>query len=228
MNINLIFVLLVNFFGSGLSAVYKPEYFFDKLFATKTPYNKSRQHMQSYLDHTHDGLKSAPISSDGAFYPDVCTPKQLTLLLRHGTRYPSSGDIKRVARFLKKLKGVELAKEFAELKDWKNDFTKENEKVLSDSGHKENADIATRFIESFPGLFGAAVMDRSLFEFATSDTQRTKASADGFAQGMVDSLSLVKEEILAQLELRNDLLRFFENCANYKYKVSKNCKLITW
>lgn len=213
------YALLASLHISGYAAVYKPEYFFDQLYATKTSYRQAREHMQSYLEHTHDGLKSRPISY-GSFYPSVCTPKQLTLLLRHGTRFPSSGDIKRAAKFMEKLQHVELLSDFTELKNWKNDFTKENEKILSESGRKENAEIAASFIKSFPELFEAAAMDRERFEFVASDTQRTKASADGFAQGMAESLSLIKDRVSEQLILRNDLLRFFENCANYKYKVS--------
>lgn len=218
MKIYFAYILLASLYSCECSKVYEPEYFFRQLHATKTPYSEAKDLMQSYLEHTHEGLKSRPISN-GNFHPSVCTPKQLTLMLRHGTRFPSSGDIKRVAKFMEKLPHVDLVQEFATLKNWHNDFTKENEKILSESGRQENVDIASRFIQNFPSLFEAAVMDRNRFEFVASNTQRTKASAEGFAQGMAESLSLIKDQVFEQLELRNDLLRFFENCANYKYQV---------
>lgn len=225
--IYLYFVLFIlcNLIKFGETTTYQPEYFFRKLFATKTPYNEAKKLMSSYLEHTQDGLKSEPIS-EGNFYPPVCRPKQLSLALRHGTRYPSSGDVKRIAKFLLKLKDVELHSDFTELSTWRNDFIKDREKVLSESGYQENIDIASRFIENFPALFEAVVMDRKLFEFIASGTQRTKASADGFAQGMADKLSLSKDEVISSLELRNDLLRFFEQCDNYKYKVSTYCVIL--
>lgn len=197
-------------------------YMSDMLFATKTPYERARQHFRYYLQHTHadDPDYHFTALEDEDLYPKQCTPRQLTVTLRHGTRYPSKGDIKRVAKFLNKFKELDIIDKHSLLKEWTNDFTWENEKILAEAGVRENQEIAKRFVKVFPELFKEALTDSSQFEFMASDTQRTKASASGFAEGIASELNLEAKTITSNLQLRNDLLRFFESCSSYKYKVS--------
>jgi len=193
------------------------------LFATKTPYETSRTLFGSFLsDITPDTFFSSgewPQVTNKNLYPQECEPSQLSMVLRHGTRYPSGGDVKRVSKLLTKLDEIPLTDEFSTLNHWNNDFTAENEKKLGDAGAMENFKIAKRVSSAFNSLFEKVLIHDEHFEFMSSDTQRTIASAASFLEGLADSYKLNKEKLFKQLELRNDLLRFFATCEAYKLKI---------
>lgn len=197
-------------------------YLAEKWFATKTSYEKSRLLFEDFLRNTSQiGQQTAQIPAEDFYPAGKCVPKQLSILLRHGTRYPSKGDIQGVAKFIEKFQGLDLSDDFSHLKDWHNDFTFDNEKRLSESGAEENVLIAKRFVKAFPNLFAKSLSAGGTMEYMASDTQRTVASADGFATGIAAELgeSVSKDDVISRLELRNDLLRFFDRCSSYKYKV---------
>ena len=196
------------------------------LFSTKTPYKLARHWFSDYVSASGIESKPLPDITEDQFYPTQCTPFQLSIVLRHGTRFPSSGDIKRTAKLLKKLEDLELREEYSAVKDWHNDFTKDNEKQLAGNGVLENIEIAKRLVRAFPALFRSSLAlngdDIADFEILSSNTQRSIDSAQAFAKGLSLSLNDVEEEwIFSHLSQRNDLLRFYERCSEYNYQVGR-------
>lgn len=199
----------------------QPSYLDQTLFSTKTPYKLARRWFSDYVSAS--GVKSQPLPdiNKEQFYPAQCSPSQLSMVLRHGTRFPSSGDAKRTAELLTKLEDMELKDEYLAIKGWHNDFTKDNEKQLAGNGAQENIEIAKRLVKAFPELFKSSLAhDTDDFEMMSSNTQRSIDSAKAFSKGLSRSLNDVEEEqIFSKLSLRNDLMRFFEQCKEYTYQV---------
>lgn len=217
----LLVCLLVHFSYVVSSGSQKAAYLDSVLFNTKTPYEYSRAFLSHFLSHTN-------ISSDQAsrkvenIHPDECTPKQLNILLRHGSRYPSKGDIKRIAKFVEKLQSANLGENYASLKDWVNIYTPETSMKLGKNGARELFGIATRFAQSFGKLLKASGDDNSpSIAISSSDTQRTIASAEAFRDGLAEAMRVTKvDAALPEMILRNDLLRFYDNCTSYVESVS--------
>ena len=217
-------ILSVECSSSELRPPELPSYLHKVLFAGKTPYKTSRLLFPAYAANvgiTGDNLMGVENGADSnkALYPSECVPEQLSLVLRHGTRYPSKGDVKRITKFKEGLQMMNISEEFLKLKKWQNPFDNENSVTLSEIGVQEMIDISQRFADKFPDMFVASVASYN-FELVSSNKERTIASARAFVKGLSRRLQLSQEKLASVLSLRNDLIRFFEHCPRYSDKVS--------
>lgn len=190
------------------------------LFATKTPYDLSRKLFGAFFEET---LKR-PVLRSSFFPADACTPLHLSVLLRHGSRFPSPGDVEDVAEFVRRLHESDIGEEFAHLKNWTNPFTMDVTKTLGHAGFVENVDIAKRTVANFERLFSgsksSADAGRPDIALVASNTSRTVDSAKGFATGLSHALSI--RDLSEDLKLDNSLLRFFDTCQRYVKTVESN------
>lgn len=207
-----------------------PSYLGKNMHSTKSAYEFSRSFFKEFASHVgileKETDEEADVSHDKSdkarsLFPDKCKLEGISLIVRHGARYPSGGDIRRISKLTEKINSLEINRPFSKLKDWKNYFSMETSKMLSESGEKEIVDIAHRYVDLFPELFHAVKGSVSnTFEVMASSTKRAVASAVAFAKGLSRRLHLDQKELTSMISQRDDLLKFAESCSRYLHHVS--------
>jgi len=123
-------------------------------------------------------------------FPGGCRPVHLNMVLRHGSRYPSKGDIRDSSDLLTKLKKIHSSPVFR-YKNVNISFNKPPEwedaepKELSSAGEKEQYGIAKRFLSRFHDVFDKKYWNK-YYKFVSSDRPRTARSAMSFAYGLFE------------------------------------------
>ena len=121
-------------------------------------------------------------------FPEGCRPVHLNMVLRHGSRYPSKGDMRDSSDLLTRLRQIHpshyfryknVTISFNKPTDWKDAEPKE----LSSAGEKEQYDIATRFRSRFHEIFDKKYWNK-YYKFVSADRPRTARSAMSFAYGL--------------------------------------------
>ena len=197
------------------------------LFNSKTTYKHSKVWFPEYAAQI--GMSSSIVSDTeqttvhrvrtDITAPSTCTPVQLSLVLRHGIRYPSKGDVKKFAKVFEKIKALDVKDEFLALKDWQNIYHAELASELSEGGSQELFDIAQRYVDVFGDIF-KDLIESDNAEVFVSSKRRTVDSAQAFMEGVAQKLGVDYGSLVSGLSKRNDLLRFFANCSRYDYDVS--------
>ena len=185
-----------------------------KTFSTKTPYK-----YEEYL--------STEVSR-----PEGCLASQINMVFRHGTRYPSSNDIRKVDKMLKTLEGysadVDFKKQLSRLGiQLVNPYEEKIEKELAVVGDRELYGIGLRFQKRFPELFDERFVC-SDFRFTSTCKARSSQSASAFAMGFLEGHGTVGEAKYQPIPLvmkpcdNDTVLRFFDMCEKYEKNVAEN------
>ena len=182
-------------------------------FGTKTAYR-----------HLDNGTSAS--NSSAPSYPEGCRPVHLSMVLRHGSRYPSKGDMRDIGSLLTKLKGIinpSLNITLDEPRKWSDAEPKE----LTSVGENEQYNIAKRFRDRFPGVFEKNYWNK-YYKFVSSDKPRTARSAMSFAYGLFETrgpAALSKFQPVAITisgPKENDkLLLPYDACPKYKTDVTE-------
>ncbi|XP_067005403.2 multiple inositol polyphosphate phosphatase 1 [Anabrus simplex] len=159
-----------------------------------------------------------------------CEPVQLWFLGRHGTRYPSAGNIAELRNLttLRDLivrnhetgakEGRLCDKDLESLKSWTFNLTVDDDNKLTPQGEEDLQFLARRLKQLFPSLLSTPYKS-DLYHFRSTDTQRTKASAENFAKGLFGSSS----GIYIPPPLAEDyLLKPYHNCTAWEVLVRDN------
>ncbi|XP_012144858.2 multiple inositol polyphosphate phosphatase 1 [Megachile rotundata] len=175
------------------------------LFDTKTAYHFS-----------HGFIKNTTVPN--------CTPKQIWLLIRHGTRNPSGEEIKSMKRNLPRLQDSILenesdlcAKDLENLRAWTYDKTlKHRKKYLTEQGEEDLRSLAARFKNYFPQLLHLDSADAlaNKYKFRSTDTQRTVLSMERFIEGLFGNVTLNSTEVVPTSE--DKLLKAYKTCKAWK------------
>ena len=120
--------------------------------------------------------------------PEGYRPVHLNMVLRHGSRYPSKGDIRKSSNLLTELKNAlstdvfpykNVTISFSTPPEWQDAEPKE----LSSTGEREQYEIALRFRSRFADVFNKKYWNK-YYKFVSSDRPRTARSAMTFAYGL--------------------------------------------
>lgn len=159
-------------------------------------------------------------------HASTCTPSRFWLLSRHGTRLPSSTELRKVFEHKDELYQNILinydagrtslcASDMALIRDWQFDpeITLEREQYLAPAGWNELEGLAQRYQEAFPTLLPSNYTPSDYF-FRTTYKQRTQASLSAFADGLfgVDGHQSVMFEEVPEPDF---LLRPYDSCPLY-------------
>lgn len=154
-----------------------------------------------------------------------CVPKVFYLFCRHATRYPDKDDINKMIKFFPILKekilnnsvsnGVKMCKEdLQNLKNWNEQLKPDFDNKMSETGENETLLLAQRFQAQFPTLLGGDYSpEKFVFEFTSRE--RTKATAESFAEGLFGKKIYFDDD-----DEPNDMLQFHKECKT----MQKNCK----
>ncbi|XP_068272774.1 multiple inositol polyphosphate phosphatase 1 [Nyctibius grandis] len=187
-------------------------------FGTKSRYEEVNPHL------VRDPLSLGPTAA-GSRLPAACAPLQLRALLRHGTRYPTAGQIRRLgelhARLLRRpaASGAAAAAACpaaAALAAWQMWYEESLDGRLAPQGRRDMEHLARRLAARFPALFAA----RRRLVLASSSKHRCLQSGAAFRRGLGPSLSLGGHEV--EVEVNDSLMRFFDHCAKFVALVEEN------
>lgn len=153
-------------------------------FGTKSRYEEVNPHLVG------DPLSLGPAAA-GSRPPAACAPLQLRAVLRHGTRYPTAGQIRRLGELHARLRRRPAAEAAAcpaaaDLAAWQMWYEESLDGRLAPQGRRDMEHLARRLAARFPALFAA----RRRLELASSSKHRCLQSSAAFRRGLGPSLSL--------------------------------------
>ncbi|KAM9325030.1 multiple inositol polyphosphate phosphatase 1 [Gastrophryne carolinensis] len=163
--------------------------------------------------------------------PSTCTPLQLVSVIRHGTRYPTQKQIKKMKKMhsliQKSRSDSELVKE---LQGWHMWYDEWMDGQLVKKGEEDMKNLAYRLASLFPSLFTADKLHKCKMAFTTSSKHRCVDSTKAFIQGLAHHyLRLPQlpdthmEDVLCREPVVNDtLMRFFDHCEKFVVQVEDN------
>ncbi len=151
------------------------------------------------------------------YVPDTCKPIHISALYRHGTRYPSRRDIIDALKLAQKIRNRIINKKAQELNDWHIPFALKDAKELAPLGAEEMRHIGRRLGTRFRKLLQDAEAEEVVYY--TSSRTRSMSSAEHFQVGLGEAL---EKDMGKQLLLRDDILRFYDNCTHYLNSVENN------
>ncbi|NXU88588.1 MINP1 phosphatase, partial [Xiphorhynchus elegans] len=204
--------------GAGLSGY----------FGTKSRYEEVNPHL------VRDPLSLGPAVSGPA---PSCAPLQLRAVLRHGTRYPTAGQVRRLAELHGRLLRAQQAQQgqgqqgqgqqaqpgpppacpaAAALSAWHMWYEESLDGRLAPQGRRDMELLARRMAARFPALFAA----RRRLQLASSSKHRCLQSGAAFRRGLGPDLSLGGDEV--EVQVNDSLMRFFDHCAKFVALVEEN------
>ena len=193
----------------GNESVQSPSY---RLFGTKTAY---------FFNDSAPALK----------IPNACDAVHINMVIRHGSRYPSDGDMEEIQELLTKLHTIHTSNSpfrYANLIiPWKtpSEWQHVTPSELSSVGEIEQYNIAKRYRSRFPGIFDKPYWNK-YFRFVSTDKSRTVQSAVSFAHGIFEGKGPVGDSNFQPVaitysgpEEKDDLLSPDDACPRYETEV---------
>ena len=173
-------------------------------------------------------------SASSITHPDRCEPIHLNMVIRHGSRLPSDGDMEEIDALLTKLNQIytkdspfryqNLTLPWIKPPLW-NDG---NPGELTAVGEIEQYSIAKRFRARFNRVFDKKYWNK-YYSFVSSDKPRTTQSAMAFAHGLFESQGPVSPSkfqpvavMLSGRQNQDKLLSSYKTCPRYEIDVDEN------
>lgn len=187
-------------------------------FGTKTRYEEVNPHL------LRDGLS---VNTSVLLAPSAerCSPVHLTAVIRHGSRYPTAKNIRKILQLSELVRkeaagGSEGSDEWLEeLRDrWEAWYTEDMDGHLVKKGRDELRLLALRLRALFPSLLSEENVRNRRVSFVSSSKPRCLNSVEAFQDGLWPH----DEAPVYDHEVDDSLLRFFEHCRNYVEGVEKN------
>ena len=191
---------------------------------SKTPYGAR---LDDRLSRAHDAEAAA---AAGGQQQQQCEATALYAVLRHGTRYPTAKDVRKMGAMGARVRVQpgRLPPRLGWLDGWTPPFPGEAEDgTLHDTGRREHHALAQRLQAAFPSLFPPAPDDPA-YAFSATAKPRTQQSAQAFAAGLAGADALTPDTLasLPHAALGEDpLLRFHKMCPRYESSVKDNATL---
>ncbi|XP_077206496.1 multiple inositol polyphosphate phosphatase 1 [Paroedura picta] len=196
-------------------------------FGTKSRYEIVNPHL------LREPLSLGPPQPGFPLPPASCTPLQLHAVFRHGTRFPTRGQIKKLARvhgLLGRRNGTCPASEA--LAGWEMWYREEMDGLLAERGRYDMSMLARRLAARFPGLLAP----QRRFVFISSHKSRCVNSSDAFREGLYRALHAEQQQqqqllqptlesnpaMLGDIKINDTLMRFFDLCEKFVRDVENN------
>uniref|UniRef100_A0A3B4BH07 2,3-bisphosphoglycerate 3-phosphatase n=1 Tax=Periophthalmus magnuspinnatus TaxID=409849 RepID=A0A3B4BH07_9GOBI len=150
-----------------------------------------------------------------------CSPVHLTAVIRHGTRFPTVKNIRRIERLSRLVqsqapRGHGAPSWLREIQEqWQQWYTEDMDGRLVEKGRADLRNLAMRLFSSFPGLLSEAGLRGGGITVKTSSKHRCVSSAEAFQEGLHQTTG-------TQTVVDDSLMRSFERCRGYVEGVETN------
>ncbi|XP_028824515.1 multiple inositol polyphosphate phosphatase 1b [Denticeps clupeoides] len=152
-----------------------------------------------------------------------CRPAHLTAVVRHGTRFPTAKNIRRIGRLHDAvLRHARSAHAWLDeiRAGWDMWYTEDMDGRLVEKGRDDHRHLAARLATAFPALISRENLLGGRVAFVTSSKHRCVESVEAFQQGLHGFLGV--KEISYRQTVNDKLMRFFDHCKNFIEGVEKN------
>ncbi|KAJ8284831.1 hypothetical protein COCON_G00036810 [Conger conger] len=186
-----------------------------KYFGTKSRYEEVNPYLLDDILAVNKSLLKPP-SID-------CIPVHLTAVIRHGTRYPTTKNVKKIQR-LYDLVSREAANGEKWLHDiktkWKMWYTEDMDGQLVEKGRDDHRHLAVRLASLFPSLISEENLRSNRIKFITSSKHRCVDSTVAFIESMKNIWKV--KDMDFSYEVNDQLMRFFDHCRRFIEDVENN------
>lgn len=160
-----------------------------------------------------------------------CSPVHVTAVIRHGSRYPTVKNIRRIQR-LSELVRTEAGRGSGgpgggtedwvqELQNrWEMWYTEDMDGQLVMKGRDDLRHLAVRLSSLFPSLLSEENVRKRTISFITSSKHRCVSSVEAFQAALQGGGASGEPEFSHRVD--DHLMRFFERCRGYVEGVEKN------
>ncbi|MED6258452.1 hypothetical protein ATANTOWER_007644 [Ataeniobius toweri] len=160
---------------------------------------------------------------------EFCSPVHLTAVIRHGSRYPTVKNIRRIQRLSELLqKDASRTSEgsterLQELRSrWEPWYTEDMDGQLVRKGRDDLRFLAQRLATLFPSLLSEENLRKRRIRFVTSSKHRCVSSVEAFQEGLQQHWGCHDNAPGYSHSVDDELMRFFELCRGYVEGVENN------
>ncbi|XP_029306100.1 multiple inositol polyphosphate phosphatase 1-like [Cottoperca gobio] len=152
-----------------------------------------------------------------------CQEIHLTAIIRHGTRYPTSKNVKE----MQQLHNIVLHNATGEeswlreiQSQWTMWYTEDMDGRLVQKGVNDHRHLAVRLSKLFPSLVSEEKLRGGFIKFITSSKHRCVNSTLSFKAGLTELWAITDKEF--DHAVNDALMRFFDQCTRFLQEVSNN------
>ncbi|KTG39637.1 hypothetical protein cypCar_00023447 [Cyprinus carpio] len=185
-----------------------------RYFGTRSRYEDVNTYLIDDILAINNSLVTLPSSK--------CSEIHMTVIIRHGTRYPTTKNIKKMRKFydLVVRDAAVNWNYLSEIKSqWKMWYTDDMDGRLVDKGREDHRHLAQRLIKWFPSLLTQENVRQRRVKLITSSKHRCVNSTIAFRKGLMEGLNIEDE---LEISVNDTLMRYFEQCKRFVKEVENN------
>ncbi|KAM6997668.1 multiple inositol polyphosphate phosphatase 1-like [Tautogolabrus adspersus] len=186
-----------------------------KYFTTKGRYEEVNPYLIEDILAVNRSILQPPSSQ--------CREIHLSAIIRHGTRYPTVKNVKKMQKLYELVKSSASGKEswLREIKNqWTMWYTDDMDGRLVQKGVNDHKHLAVRLSKLFPSLITEEKLRGGLIKFITSSKHRCVNSTLSFKAGLTELWAITDKEF--DHAVNDALMRFFDQCTKFVDEVDKN------
>ncbi|KAL6101965.1 minpp1 [Pungitius sinensis] len=152
-----------------------------------------------------------------------CRQVHLTAIVRHGTRYPTSKNIRKMQQLYEVVRRDASGEEswLREIQtQWTMWYTEDMDGRLVQKGVSDHKHLAVRLSKLFPSLLSEEKLRGGFIKFITSSKHRCVNSTMSFMAGLTELWAIKDMEF--DHAVNDALMRFFDQCTRFVQEVDKN------
>ncbi|XP_058508426.1 multiple inositol polyphosphate phosphatase 1a [Solea solea] len=191
-----------------------------KYFTTKGRYEEVNPHLIEDILAVNRSVLQPP-------FPQ-CREIHLTAIIRHGTRYPTSKNVKKMQTLYDIVKSSASGREswLREIQnEWTMWYTEDMDGRLVQKGVSDHKNLAVRLSKLFPSLLTEEKLRAGLIKFTTSSKHRCVNSTLSFKAGLTELWAI--EDMEFDHTVNDALMRFFDSCPRFVEEVDNNPSALT-
>lgn len=186
-----------------------------KYFSTKGRYEEVNPHLIEDILAVNRSMLQPP--------SEQCHEIHLTAIIRHGTRYPTSKNVKKMRKLYELVKSRASGKQswLREIQtQWRMWYTDDMDGRLVQKGVNDHKHLAVRLSKLFPSLISEEKLRGGFIKFITSSKHRCVNSTLSFKAGLTELWAITDQQFD---HAENDaLMRFFDKCTRFVQEVDNN------
>ncbi|CAB1445677.1 unnamed protein product [Pleuronectes platessa] len=186
-----------------------------KYFSTKGRYEEVNPHLIEDILAVNRSVLQPP-------FPQ-CREIHLTAIIRHGTRYPTAKNVKKMQKLYELVKSRASGHEswLREIKSqWTMWYTEDMDGRLVQKGMSDHKHLAVRLSKLFPSLVSEEKLRGGSIQFITSSKHRCVNSTLSFKAGLTELWDIRDQEF--DHAVNDALMRFFDKCTRFLDEVDNN------
>lgn len=186
-----------------------------KYFGTKGRYEEVNPHLINDILAVNRSALQPPSPQ--------CRAIHLTAIVRHGTRYPTAKNVRKMRQLYKLVQSSARTKESwlrEILTQWTMWYTEDMDGRLVQKGVQDLKHLAVRLSKMFPSMISEEKLRGGLIKFITSSKHRCVNSTLSFKAGLTEMWAIRDMEF--GHTVNDALMRFFDKCTKFINEVDNN------